>query len=288
MKRTQIGWLIVVIILLVDCLMLFQSRDIGAIKIALIISLIVLILFFRLTIVVDNEFVRFSFGIGLIRGKYKLSAIEYCRPINYFPFGFGIRFRPGVTLFNVSGTKAIELSMKGKSRKIWIGTNDPENVAATINDLINRKNEPKDYTVFKQSNSTKNNQYYLVVGVIAIIALFTLYGNQDVKITLQQNDFKISGLYGVKIRYNDILQIDTLTQMPKIKMRTNGYSFGKVCKGNFKLDEVGNAKLFINFKQHPFIHLKLKSNTTLYINFKNRQKTIELFGYIQNKMINSN
>jgi hypothetical protein len=133
MKRTQIGWFTVAIIVIVDCLMFYQSRDLNAIKIPIMISLAIILLFFQLTIRVDEDSVRFSFGIGLIRWKYQISSIEFCRPINYFPLGFGIRFRPGVILFNVSGTKAIELSIKGKTNKIWIGTDFPDELVGFIN-----------------------------------------------------------------------------------------------------------------------------------------------------------
>lgn len=133
MKRTQIGWLTIAIILIVDCLMFYQSSDFNSVKIPIIISLAIILLFFKLTIYVDNEYVRFSFGIGLICGKYRFADIEFCRSISYLPLGFGIRFRPGVILFNVSGTKALELSMKGKNRKIWIGTDCPDELVRSIN-----------------------------------------------------------------------------------------------------------------------------------------------------------
>jgi hypothetical protein len=284
MKKTQIGWLIIAIIGILNVLVLSQIHDVGSVKILVIISLVVLLLFFQLTIRVDKEYVRFSFGIGLIRGKYRLVDIESCRPISYFPLGWGIRFRPGIVLFNVSGTKAIELSIKGKSRKIWIGTNNPDEVASAVNELLKLNDQPKDYTSVRQVNSSVKNQYLLIVGVIAIIILFTFYENQDTKITLQKDNIKISGLYGGKITYENISQVDTISRIPSIKMRTNGYSFGKVCKGNFRLSEVGNAKLFINFSQTTFIQLKLKNNTLYYFNFKDRKKTIDLFEGIKEKI----
>jgi hypothetical protein len=55
---------------------------------------------------------------------------------SYIPLGWGIRLKPGVILFNVSGTKAIELSIKGKKLKIWIGTDEPEELSDFINSKI--------------------------------------------------------------------------------------------------------------------------------------------------------
>lgn len=139
MKKTQIGWLIITIVGILDAFVLYQRRDYESNIILIIISLAIILLFFKLTIRVDGEYVRFSFGIGLICGKYRVADIEFCRSISYLPLGFGIRFRPGVILFNVSGTKAIELSLRGKSRKIWIGTNYPDEIIGFINSKINLK-----------------------------------------------------------------------------------------------------------------------------------------------------
>jgi hypothetical protein len=133
MKRTQIGWLIIAIIGIIDCLVLYENHNFSTIIITIGMSLLLILLFYKLTILIDDEFVRFSFGIGLIRGKFRLSTIEYCRPTQYFPLGWGIRIRPGVILFNVSGTKAIELSFRGKFRKIWIGTDYPDELSGYIN-----------------------------------------------------------------------------------------------------------------------------------------------------------
>lgn len=133
MKRTQIGWIMIVVALFVEALAFYQHAT-GTTLIGLTACAIVLVLLFgKLTIIVTDDFLLFSMGIGLIRGKYRLSDIEYCRPLNYFPLGWGVRFRPGATLFNVSGNKAIEIQRRNKWRKIWIGTNNPEEVAAFVN-----------------------------------------------------------------------------------------------------------------------------------------------------------
>ena len=133
MRKTQIGWVFIILIAgLFVILPLIEAREVSFILTTQIILGIVLILFYRLTIIVDGEYVRFILGIGLIRGKYKLEEIVQCNPIRYFPFGWGVRFRPGVILFNVSGNKAIELVLKGKYRKVWIGTDSPDEVAEYI------------------------------------------------------------------------------------------------------------------------------------------------------------
>lgn len=137
MKRTQFAWVIIIVILAVSGLVLYKTPiQKGMLTVPIILGSLIL-LFYKLTITVTDEFVQFSFGIGLIYGKYKLTAIVACRPIKYLPLGWGIRLRPGVILYNVSGNKAIELELKNKKRKVWIGTVVPEELAEYINSRLN-------------------------------------------------------------------------------------------------------------------------------------------------------
>jgi len=138
MKKTQIGWVVIIISLVVEGLIVYQKANEVIIPVTILMALM-LILFSTLTLTVTDEYVKFSFGIGLIRRTYKISDIEICWPITYFAMGWGIRFRPGVILFNVSGNKAIKLRVKGKNREIWIGTNYPDEFAAFINSKMKKK-----------------------------------------------------------------------------------------------------------------------------------------------------
>lgn len=133
MKRTQIGWIFLAVIIAILAVAAYQKQDTSAMTVLVAFSTILLFLFYKLTISVSEEYVKFSLGIGLISGKYKLESISHCKSLSYIPLGWGIRLRPGVILFNVSGTKAIELEIKNKKRKIWIGTNCPEEIVDYIN-----------------------------------------------------------------------------------------------------------------------------------------------------------
>ena len=136
MKKTQYGWIIFILIIIMLGVIIYQNQSLHSIVLVLTISLIVLLLFYKLTITVSNEYIKFAFGIGLINGKYQLRDIVQCQPVSYIPLGWGIRFRPGVILYNVSGNKAIELKIKNKNRKVWIGTNNPQEIADYINSKL--------------------------------------------------------------------------------------------------------------------------------------------------------
>jgi len=138
MKRTQIGWVIIVICALVIGLISFQKTNGNEANWVIMGVILLVVLFGALTLSVDDEYVTFSFGIGLFRKKIRIEEITLCRPLTYFALGWGIRFRPGVTLFNVSGNKAIEIRRRGK-RDFWIGTDLPDEFAAYINEKMESK-----------------------------------------------------------------------------------------------------------------------------------------------------
>ncbi len=135
MKKTQYGWVFLGIILPVSGIVIYQNQTLNTIIGVAAVAVLLLLLFYKLTISVTNEYVKFSMGIGIINGNYKLCDIKQCKSLSYIPFGWGIRLRPGAVLFNVSGNKAIELEIKGKARKVWIGINTPEEIVGYINEL---------------------------------------------------------------------------------------------------------------------------------------------------------
>lgn len=140
MKKTQIGWVILIAAVFVIGITTTQPASTNQLFYIIVGMILLVILFGALTLSVDDEYVTFSFGIGLFRKKYKIDEITVCRPLSYFALGWGIRFRPGVTIFNVSGNKAIEIRRRGK-RDIWIGTEFPDEFAAYINEKMEQKSK---------------------------------------------------------------------------------------------------------------------------------------------------
>jgi hypothetical protein len=141
MKRTQIGWVFLLVIPALVVTVYFADPNAFSFWPIVGGAALILLLFFKLTVKVTNDAVHFAFGIGLVRKKIPLADIVNCKPIRYAALGWGIRFRPGATLYNVSGNKAIELTIKGKERKIWIGTDKPDELAKYINAQLMPKSE---------------------------------------------------------------------------------------------------------------------------------------------------
>ena len=106
---------------------------------ALIIILIILATFARLTVTVDNQTIKIQFGVRIIRKVFQLNDLETYRVVkNPWYYGWGIRFTPRGWLFNVSGFSAVELQMKN-GKLYRIGTDEPNNLARALNEALNKE-----------------------------------------------------------------------------------------------------------------------------------------------------
>jgi hypothetical protein len=96
------------------------------------IVLLVGALFSTLTIVVEDGLLHARFGPGLIRKTVRLSDITSVRPILVrWWYGWGIHLTPHGWLYNVSGWKAVEITLRN-GRRFCLGTDEPENLVKAI------------------------------------------------------------------------------------------------------------------------------------------------------------
>ena len=295
-KYTQFGTFSVavmlpILIFLVIMLIITGLNDPvpAIVMIFVIVSLIVcLLIFYKLTIDIDDTHVAFKLGIGLVKKKYALKDIAACRPVkNSVLYGIGIHLTSDGWLYNVSGLYALELTFKNKKSKVRIGTDKPEEVAETINKLLNKPGSGHGYeTAF---GSSSRSGYYILASIIllglALPIILIISGGKDTKLDFSDSSFTIKGMYSLNVDYSKIIRIDTISSLPKIKVRTNGYALGNTLKGNFKLYDQTKVKLFVEEGIPPYIHIKTDA-TDLYLNFKDPLATSDLYKKIKTKLNN--
>jgi len=285
-KYTQFGTISVIILLPLFLLftgMLIKSGLTNSpdffIHIFLVLTFLICVLtFYQLTINVNETHVSFKLGIGLLGKKYKISDIKSCRPVtNSVISGIGIRMLSNGWLYNVTGLKAIELQFKNRKSVVRIGTNKSEEISELIQSLIGGGEFAKD-TSEKHAKRWINPLW--VVSILLIIAIVFIPNYLETRVSIESNGLKIKGIYGLTIPYSEIEQIDTISNIPNISLRTNGYAFGKTLIGNFKLTDESHVKLFVKKGFVPYIMIKSKEQSTVYINFSDRQKTISLYNVL--------
>lgn len=234
-----------------------------------------LLVFYKSTIKVDNTHVSFKLGIGLVGGSYKLSDIKSCRPVsNSALAGIGIRIIPNGMLYNVSGSKAIELQFHNKTSIVRIGTDKPEEISRHIQSLIAGEEITEE---IPQTKTSKWVILFWTLLVLLILAFVMLPNYRDTAVQLEDKVLRIKGMYGLTIPYPEIDQIDTISSMPSISLRTNGYAFGKTLIGNFKLSDGSYTKLFVKKGFAPYIRITSRDRVPIYINFEEHQKTTDLY-----------
>ncbi len=141
----QIGWTVIVpalgilILLLVFYLNQWGNNPISysGLLIMSSIFIICLLLFFQMRTSVDNEKIRISYGIGLIKKTIDIHNIERIEIVrNKWYYGLGIRIIKNGWLYNIQGLNAIELKMKNSKSIIRIGTADNKKLKKEIESKI--------------------------------------------------------------------------------------------------------------------------------------------------------
>lgn len=134
-EHTQIGhviiWSIVTVILIASGGLIRASADVATVVVSIIL-LICLLLFYKLTITIDDETLCASFGPGIIRKRVRVAEIAGCEAIRIrWWYGWGIHLTPFGWLFNVSGFNAVAITLRN-GRKFALGTEDPNGLVDAI------------------------------------------------------------------------------------------------------------------------------------------------------------
>jgi len=129
---------------------------------------------------------------------------------------------------------------------------------------------------------SKSKMTYFVLGFVVLIVAVLLYvGTTPAKIEINGDSIHITGIYGIEITGSDIQEITLREKLPSIIKRTNGFSFGSSNKGNFKLDEYGKCKLFLQSESGPYLILIEKNGEKIILNQKNKTETEQVFENIK-------
>ncbi len=259
----------------------FSSGPIAIIQMFVIVTfLICLLIFYQLTITIDNNTISFKLGIGFVGKTYKFSDIKSCKAVtNSVLNGVGIRMLSNGWLYNVSGLKAIELQFKNRRSIVRIGTDKPEEIADIVNTLIKAETVSKNEIIEKKRQF---NPMWIVVIILFLLPIALLISSkQEANIYADQKGLIIEGTYGLAIAYDNLIQVDTINSLPQIKIRTNGYALGKTKIGNFRLSDYSNVKLYVKSGFPPYILIHAKDNKPIYINFEDRMKTINLYNELK-------
>ncbi len=136
--RTQYGvWIVALVSLLAGGVIVFiqtsgDSRTVPAFWVVAAVWTVIVSLFGRLTVEVNDKEIRLAFGVGWVRKRIPLDSVAAVATVrNRWWYGFGLRYTPRGWLWNIQGLDAVELEYTSGSH-FRIGTNDPESLQHAI------------------------------------------------------------------------------------------------------------------------------------------------------------
>ncbi len=133
---TLVGILFVPLIAIIIINFTIQKKSIYILASVLIFFIIIILLFFKLSIHVNKERIRISFGIGIIKKSFIVNEIISCKIVkNPWYYSWGIHTTPKGWIYNVSGSRGIEIEMKN-GRVYRIGSPEPEKLCEAINNAM--------------------------------------------------------------------------------------------------------------------------------------------------------
>ena len=105
------------------------------------------------------------------------------------------------------------------------------------------------------TGSPKMKRISMGVTVVTLIGagIIVYFSIQPTKFNVDSEAFEISGMYGDKISWEEISEIQLVNELPEIAIRSNGASVGSIRKGNFKFKNGEKAKLFVDRSVPAFI-----------------------------------
>ena len=141
-KNTQFGALTIIILLLVGLLIApitLSLLDEGRLLVVLImiaLYLLVLALFYALTVQISDGKLKFWFGIGLISKTYSLNEIQSTQEVKdpwyYF---WGVKSIPGGWLYAIAPGNALEIVLKN-GKIVHLGTNQSKKLKEAMDEAM--------------------------------------------------------------------------------------------------------------------------------------------------------
>jgi hypothetical protein len=121
--------------MLVAALGIFALGPRSPLPVRLIVAVLIImsgVLFSSLTVEISDGELRFHFGPGFWRKRFALTeVVDASVTQSSWWEGWGIRITPRGTLYNVSGTGAVEITLRSGQR-FRIGTDEPEVLAEAV------------------------------------------------------------------------------------------------------------------------------------------------------------
>lgn len=288
-RHTQTGRVIIgsiaAAMLIVVPLVIVPGAPLGVLAVVLPLVLAGF-LFSTLTVEIDALEMRIFFTGGLIRRRVALAELRSQRPVrNPWIYGWGIHKIPGGWIWNVSGLDAVELTL-ADGRILRVGTDEPlalSRAIATATPTV--RSAPAGSTA---PASDGRRRWHTLAGTIVVLAVLALVGSaylqtRPPEVTVTHERLSIRSLfYGGDYPFSEITGSSLEPRLPRVLARTNGFAGGGLLRGWFRLQGLGDGKLFVDQATPPFLLVRLKQGFVI-VNFAEPERTRALHEEIEHR-----
>jgi hypothetical protein len=275
-RHTQIGWAILGVVAAVAVLVLPRLPAAGTGVPGgplLVVLALVVLLFSTLTVEVDGEAIRLRFGIGLVRKRIGLAEVRAWQAVrNPWYSGWGIRLARGGVLWNVSGFDAVELVL-ADGRRFRIGTDEPSALVSAIAQArgeTGAASAPSPDTRPVAPRGTAAWLPLILVGLalVAVVGGIFWFQLRPPTVTVRADGFEVESLfYGKEFAVAEITAISLETRLPRVLGRTNGFSGAGTLRGHFRVEGLGQGRLFVDVGFAPYVLVRLQEGFVI-VNFR--------------------
>jgi hypothetical protein len=285
-SHTQTGWVTIAAAIIPGLIIVPTVAALAEQTIVLgvaAIFLLIIPLFGWLTVTIDRGTLTLKFGAGLLRKSIPLSRIRSWRAVRSSAWtGWGIRIIPGGMMWNVSGLDAVELVLDNR-RRFRVGTDEPEALSAALSAVLGgpRELSPEE----EQLVEVSRRRIVLLVASFLLGLALVIGGLMKVQARppvahVTETSLRIESLfYGQDYPRAEIESVQLLERLPRIRLRANGYAAFGVLRGHFRLDELGDGKLFINSRVPPYVLVRMRQGFVI-VNFEHPEQTRALYDEI--------
>ena len=131
-------------------------------------------------------------------------------------------------------------------------------------------------TISGTKPKTKKVSVMITSITLISVAILLYFAWQPTNFKVTPDYFDVSGVYGDQMAWNEIDELTLIEDLPVIGARTNGSAVGSKLKGNFKLKNGEQVKLFLEKQVKQYITYTWKGKK-YFINLPSKEKTKGLY-----------
>ncbi|MBS4219901.1 DUF3784 domain-containing protein [Bacillus sp. FJAT-49711] len=127
----------------------------------------------------------------------------------------------------------------------------------------------------------RKKMYWITGGIMAVtiglVGGLIIAGSVDNEVTVNNEIFEVSGMYGIEWSIEEIKSVELLDELPEVIMKSNGFATSGQLKGRFQLEKpYGSGLLFVSGKNKPYLYVTTKKDY-LILNRKNSEDTQNIY-----------